>query len=264
MGEASHPGPAQFHVYSANVTGLGNKAPLLDGHTAAAWCVQETHLTLFGQKAFMRSANFRAKENHQKPWKAAWGHPCPARGCSIAGGTTTGTTILANQPIRSMLHFLPEAQKDTSRLGTLWMILASCYGYARSGNHPDHLEDTDWLLHPLAEHMLAYTHRPAILAGDMNHSLTELQAIQPLLQAGWIDLQDWMATHQGVLPQPTCKGSTRVDFMLVSPGALPYLTNGEILPDLVPTHAVLRASFSLPTAMTANQWPIPRPLPKPD
>lgn len=271
MGEASHPGPAQFHVYSANVTGLGNKAPLLDGHTAAAWCVQETHLTLFGQKAFMRSANFRAKENHQRPWKAAWGHPCPARGCSIAGGTTTGTTILANQPIRSMLHFLPEAQTATSRitmattrLGTLWMILASCYGYARSGNHPDHLEDTDWLLHPLAEHMLAYTHRPAILAGDMNHSLTELQAIQPLLQAGWIDLQDWMATHQGVLPQPTCKGSTRVDFMLVSPGALPYLTNGEILPDLVPTHAVLRASFSLPTAMTANQWPIPRPLPKPD
>lgn len=103
MGEASHPGPAQFHVYSANVTGLGNKAPLLDGHTAAAWCVQETHLTLFGQKAFMRSANFRAKENHQRPWKAAWGHPCPARGCSIPGGTTTGTTILANQPIRSML-----------------------------------------------------------------------------------------------------------------------------------------------------------------
>ena len=271
MGEACNPGPEEFHVYSANVTGLGNKAPLMDGGGQSVWCIQETHLTQHGQRSFMRNINFRAREAKQPPWKATWGWPCPARAGSISGGITTGTTILATQPIRPMLHFRPHAQVQTSRcaiattrLGTMWMILASVYGYARSGNHPDHLEDTDWLLYPVAELMLAYTHRPAILAGDMNHNLTDLQSIQPLLQAGWIDLQDWLAKQEGQPPKPTCKGSTRVDFMLLSPGVLPYLKHGLVQEELVPTHSILKATLALPTIQTTMQWPIPRPLPEPD
>lgn len=214
LGEAQHPGPQTCEIYCANVTGVGNKAPLFDSKLPAVWCLQETHLTTYGQKAFMRNLNYRAKTLGTTPWKAAWGHPCPSRAGGISGGTATGTAILAKQPIRDMTHFLPEPQRLTSRcavattrLGTMWMVMASAYGYAKGANHQDHLEDTDWLLLPMAELLLTYTNRPALLAGDLNHSISELQSIQLLLNAGWIDIQDWNARNTGQAPNPTCKGT---------------------------------------------------------
>ena len=162
----------EFLVHSANVTGLGNKAPLFDGTTPAVWCVQETHLTAHGQRAFMKNVNYRARGLQSGAWKAAWGHPCPPRAGGILGGATTGTAILAKQPIRDMTHFIPEPQRLTSRctcattrLGTMWMVMASIYGFAKGANHQDHLEDTDWLLQPMADLLLPYTNRPALL-GD--------------------------------------------------------------------------------------------------
>lgn len=89
----------------------------------------------------------------------------------------------------------------------MWMVMASAYGYAKGANHQDHLEDTDWLLLPMAELLLTYTNRPALLAGDLNHSISELQSIQLLLNAGWIDIQDWNARNTGQAPNPTCKGT---------------------------------------------------------
>ena len=262
-------GCSHFSLWNINASGLGNKAPLFTFQAPAICAVQETHLTAYGQDKFAGALRAATRRAQHGGWQTIWSHPCRLRRGGEVGGIAEGTNLMTTGQLRSMNQFLPAETMATSRVavatmrqGTQWLVGASVYGYSLGGNHDKPLEQTNELLVPIVELLLRHGSRAAFLAGDLNHDLEHLSSLTPLLEAGWQDVQDWAASHFGFALQPTCKGATRRDYILASPTLLQRMTALEAFDHMVPTHTVLRATFTVDEVLKSPQWPIPKQLPK--
>ena len=261
IGEASHPGPAwSFGV--ANLNGLNSKAFGFAESSVDTWLLSETHLTSPGEKVFR--ANLREAK---APYKAfVGGSPVPARSHVSDIGKFSGVGVLSKFPVRRLPHSWPEVAFRSGRLVCvsvcchgLWVSGIVIYGTPTGGTHAQGKEVTNQLLE-LAIERINQLPGPRFLAGDWNHDLDSLSAVSVMHRLGFQDCQDIRAQQTGVLPQATCRGKTRRDFMFLSRELLSLFDHCEVDHETVSDHSSLVCHFTGGSDPLRFVWPLPDPM----
>ena len=263
VGEAKVPGPLNFRLGVCNPNGLANKAPLFAMQESDVWCVSETHLTAGGIKQFRRELSdlgsaFRC---------VVHGSPVLPRLEGSTVGQWAGVAMIAKCPSRH-LHTgwsLPVSHSCRIVAGVsfcrgLWISGIVLYGTPVGPTHPNAKQTTEGLL----QSALARVQQSVgcrFVAGDFNHSPDSLEGVAKLRALGFQDIQDLQFRHFGVLPQPTCRGSTRRDFLFVSPELASRFVSCRLDGLAWTDHASLIGEFAGDVGPeTRYLWPIPSSL----
>jgi hypothetical protein len=93
-----------------------------------------------------------------------------------------------------------------------------------------------------------------MITGDLNAQPHELPNFQRLLEEGWTDLGANAHIYNKPQNEYTCittatKTPSRIDYILVSPALLPYITDFEVLHDQYPAHSTLQIKITIPTTI---------------
>ena len=261
FGEASHPGPTwTFGV--ANLNGLNSKAFGLAESSTDTWLFSETHLTVPGEKAFM--ANLREAK---APYRSfVGGSPVPPRSTVSDIGQFSGVGALSRFPVRRLARDWPDLAFRSGRLvgvsvfcQGIWVSGVIIYGTPTGGTHSQGKEVTNSLLE-LATARVNQLSGPRFLAGDWNHDLDKLPATSIMHRLGFHDCQDIRACQTGILPQATCRGKTRRDYMFLSRELASLFVKCEVDDDTVSDHAALVCHFQGGINPLRFAWPIPDPM----
>ena len=261
VGEARHPGP-DWTFGVANLNGLNAKAFGLAESPVDTWLFSETHLTAPGEKVFR--ANLKEAK---APYTAfVGGAPVPPRSLVSDIGQFSGVGVLSHFPVRRLSHAWPELVFRSGRIVCvsvcchgLWVSGVVIYGTPTGGTHAQGKEVTNSLLE-LALDRINQLPGPRFLAGDWNHDLDTLPAVATMHNLGYQDCQDIRANQTGVLPQPTCRGKTRRDFMFLSRELANLFTHCEIDDDTVSDHSAIVCHFSGGFDPLRFAWPLPDPM----
>ena len=258
VGEASHPGP-EWSFGVGNLNGLNSKAFGLVESPVDTWLFSETHLTAPGEKVFR--ANLREA---QAPYKAfVGGSPVPARSTVSDIGQFSGVGVLSKFPVRRLPHAWPEIAFRSGRLVCvsvfcqgIWVSGVVVYGTPTGGTHSHGKEVTNQLLE-LALDRVNQLSGPRFLAGDWNHDLDKLSSVSVMQRLGFQDCQDVRASQTGILPQATCRGKTRRDYMFMSRELINLFVRCEVDDETVSDHASLVCFFNGGINPLRFAWPIP-------
>ena len=258
FGEASHPGPS-WSIAVANWNGLNTRAWHLGDSAVDAWIFSETHSTTPGERAF-RSALREMKS----PYRAfIGGAPVPSRSEASDVGLFSGVGLLSQFPARRLPHSWPDVVFRSGRIVAvsvcchgIWISGIIIYGTPTGGTHTNGREITNELL-TLAAQRVNMLSGPRFVAGDWNHDLDRLSAASVLARLGFADCQDIHAQRTGILPQATCRGKTRRDYMFMSPELCGLFDSCSVVDASVADHADLVCHFAGGDHLTRFAWPIP-------
>eukprot|EP00435_Cladocopium_sp_Y103_P062636 s587_g24.t1 len=118
------------------------------------------------------------------------------------------------------------------------------------------------LLATITEELILGRQGPRYVAGDMNAATTDHVAFQHWRALGWIECQDWAHLHCNILPQPTCKHSTRPDHIWLSPELQRWVSHVTVSDEIFADHAVLQTHLCIPhDTGWQHSWPMPSVLP---
>ena len=272
VGEASNPGPAHFEdVFTLgcfNPTGLRNKSHFFTSELSIGdvWMISETHF--YGKDVSKFRSGLKAAGAQYRYCVTDVPSMKP---CMISTNAWKGVAVVSRFPTRPIPSALPECVQNSGRailattlVGDCWITGAVVYGEAESHLHPNHLRNTEFILHHAAAQICHLTKGFRYIAGDWNVDQDSLPAFDILNRAGFRELQDVLLARWGQPIMPTCKNVTRKDFLYLSPELQELLVGGEVLSDVWPDHSVLLGRFSSPHTMPAAWvWPTPMPFPWP-
>lgn len=91
------------------------------------------------------------------------------------------------------------------------------YAWPSSPTWPQATSHTNTLLETVVKELGLSRAGPRFIAGDLNHPLEHLPAVQMLFQLGCVDLQTYAFEHLGRPFSMTCKGATITDYVLLCP-----------------------------------------------
>ena len=253
-GEALHPGPRSkvtsrvFCIGSFNPSGLAGKAQVINQYLnhGDLWAIAETHLTTKSVSSFRRGLRVT-----QSPYRyLITGHPVPVRAHSQTSGGWKGVAALSKHPTRALpVTWDPDISASSRVLVTstllndMWITLGTIYGESAGTWHPQYLHHNEQLLRAVAKQVCLYSTGLRVVAGDFNLKEHDVAAFQILEAAGFRDVQTVAADRWGQPIQNTCKCSTRVDYMYISPELQALLLGVEIDATTWPDHSVLQARF---------------------
>ena len=261
IGEASLPGP-RWSVGTCNPAGLLHKGHLVPSEVDL-WAVSETHLSISGYRQFMGGLR-----NEQSSF--AWcvqGHPVPCRSSLSVVGSWSGVALLSKWPCRALptswclsIYATSCLVCGASLIHDVWVTGVVMYGTPAGPTHPRARETTDSLLR-MAVQRVGQSHGPRFVAGDWNHDLGALSAVDELLALGFVEAQDLHYQRCGVLPKPTCRLKTRRDFLFLSPEMQWIFTGCEVFHDHWPDHSSVVACFDGGASdLVRYPWPTPFPI----
>ena len=258
VGEATHPGP-NWTLGVANLNGLNTRAFTLAESTVDSWLFSETHLTAPGEKAFR--ANLREAK---APYTSfVGGSPVPARSEVSDIGQWSGVGVLSKYPVRRLSHKWPEVVYRSGRLVCvsiccqgIWVSGVVVYGTPTGHTHVNGREVTNELL-SLAIARVNLLNGPCFVAGDFNHDLDRLPAASVLSRLQFEECQDVHARLTGILPQATCRGKTRRDFLFMSRELCALFDRCEVDDNTVSDHAALICHFHGGRDLLRYSWPLP-------
>ena len=270
-GEAHNPGPMKqlsdpkirsWSLGTFNPSGLGGKHQVISSylHDCDIWAVSETHLTSRAMQSFRKTLR-SSKSDFQF---CVGGTPVPLRPHSDQTGEWSGVAMMAKHPTRQLPVQLPKQTADTSRVlitstlcSDIWITGAVLYGEPPGVSHPDAQSNTDILAHDLFQ-VLHPIGGLRFFAGDFNFEKGGLEIFQTLEAAGYRDLQDIAYDRWGIIPQKTCKQSTRKDFCFISPELQVYLVDVKVDHTFWADHAIVQGFFSgESTAFVRHHWRVP-------
>ena len=267
IGEAMHPGPTRDAMWTLGVinpTGLAGKSSSINSLEQGIFGVSETHLTAPG------IARFRSELKHtSSPFKFTSGAPAPPKVRSVAstGGRHTGVGFLTSFPCRSITAGWDEKQWATGRVhAAQFLVNETCvtggvaYGWALNAESQAVREQTNSLLQELTRQVM-HQAGPKFICGDFNQNPNKLAETKVWESAGWMEIQDWAHQQWQIDPALTCKGSSRKDFLFLSPELLQMLRKVRVDQCIFADHAVLQGTFdhaSGPSMMYL--WPKARPI----
>eukprot|EP00438_Fugacium_kawagutii_P006882 Skav204951 [mRNA] locus=scaffold3104:98266:103272:- [translate_table: standard] len=267
VGEATHPGPPGWvHFGIANSTGLSSKIDQVAFLEGSTWVFSETHLSALGLDRFQKG--MRALQSGFTG--IVPGAPCPQR-FSENSGSYSGVLLLHRGAARAIPHQFPRESFATARLqtagflvGTTWFQVGMLYGFPKGASHSQPEVQTDMLLEMLVDRLACGSTGPRLLAGDFNHSLSELSQLQRLHGMGWRECQEIAALKWGVPEKPTGKGQSKIDQVWLSPELVGLLREVSVLREQWPDHATVEIQLEIPeTLRYADVWSRPRQLPWP-
>ena len=271
-GEAINPGPSSqgrtWTLGTFNPSGLNGKQQILTEHLAYGdiWAVAETHLSSRALQTFRKGLGCS-----QSPFRyVVGGHPTPVRAHSQHSGSWIGVATISRFPTRPVPVVWPVDAFQTSRVQVVttlchdvWISGGIVYGEPPGIHHPHAKQHTEKLLVTTIEAVLQLP-GCRYVAGDWNFQIGQLDAFQILERHGFKDLQTIAQERWGRVPQATCKGVTRKDFMFVSQELQELLIDVKIEHDVWSDHSVLAGIFQGgPKQVKRFHWRMPRSLPWP-
>ncbi len=263
IGEASHPGPScDWILGTFNSSGVAHRADVIASLPGDFWGMAETHLSPIATKQFVRGLQCSKSEYKN----VVPGFPCPFRSRSTHAGDFTGVAALSKWPCRALPHNFPQGLYETSRIqviGTfiqqLWITIGVIYGYPKSVQHQHPRFQTDVLLEALVDRIGAQTSGPRVIMGDFNWEPHELTQVQRLQDMGFVELQDLASQWWGQPPQPTGRGSTRIDCVFVSRELACLVQKVIIDPTQWPDHSMVYGVFASPQPVLETfHWRMPQ------
>ena len=264
IGEAAVPGPQNsFAIGVCNPSGLSSKAYIFDSYHADLWLVTETHLTRPGLRTFRN-----ALSSFQSPYRwIVHGTEVLPRSQVSDVGKWTGVAAISKWPTRRLTHDWASSLHSTGRLvastsfiNELWVSGITVYGTPVGPTHPGARETTEALLRAAIKRVIQAV-GCRFIAGDFNCDHDSSPAIAQLRALGFQDVQDLQFKTNGLLPQATCRGRTRRDFLFVSPELAVRFIQSRVDDTLWPDHAAVFGEFSAQHGCNIRYtWPIPQPL----
>ena len=227
IGEASNPGPVdqfeacQFTLGTCNPSGLRNKAQYFSSQLSYGdiWTVTETHF--FGHDVSKFRAGLRASKSE---FAYVVTDQPSIKPCLTSQNAWKGVAVLSKHPTRILPSGLPEcilnsgrAMLATTLLSDVWISGGVIYGEPDGHKYPNHMRNTEYLLHHVISHGCHLSAGLRYVAGDWNVLQDSLPAFEILQQAGFREVQDIAFERWATPIQTTCKSSTRKDFLYLSP-----------------------------------------------
>ena len=264
---ASNPGPPKHSPWTlgvCNPSGLNGKQQIINDHLGFGdtWLFAETHLSSSAMQSF--KAGLCATDS---PYRyCVGGQPCPLRPHSEHVGSWSGVSVLSKRPTRAIPVKIDPDLFQSSRIQVtatlchdLWISGAIIYGEPAGVLHPHAASHTDALVHAALDAIAAM---PGFrfVGGDFNFECG-LECFERLEQLGFQDLQTLAESHWGLTPQPTCKGSTRKDFLYISPELQQLLVDVKVIHDVWADHSVVVGYFQGHNAdIETPVWRVPQPI----
>lgn len=246
IGEALHPGPP-FWIGTSNPSGPRNKEQIYYQLPEGVWGVSETHVAAPGLRS-TRAAFQLGNRNHRRNLSFLPGAPVALRPGSTTAGTWSGVATVSDASLRHITLPWPTHDYSLGRVQMLECSVGACtftgcnlYGWPSGPTYPAATTWTDNLVRMAAQELGLSRRGYRFLVGDFNHTEHSLSALRILRSLGWIEIQEWGAAHLGWVPRPTCKGSSFVDQVGLSPQCLPLIKGLRQWP-LFSEHTVLGVS----------------------
>ena len=247
----------------ANTNGLNTRAFSLAHSPYDVWLFSETHLTKAGANIFW--SNVRSSSPDYVTFIP--GCPVAPRSESSEIGQWSGVGVLSKFPTRRLPHtWSPSAYKSGRLVCTafcafdLWISGVVVYGTPTGPTHPRGKEITNELLTQALDR-IEQSPGPRYVAGDFNHDWDTLEVISKMHRLGYRDIQDLHAERTGILPQATCWGKTRRDFMFVSRELAALFVDCALDDNAVADHSYLIGRFQGGSVEVCRfAWPIPDPM----
>eukprot|EP00438_Fugacium_kawagutii_P025214 Skav222623 [mRNA] locus=scaffold4205:177327:186767:+ [translate_table: standard] len=263
VGEATHPGP--FSISVVNSTGLNRKAEFLRDELPGIIAASETQLSELGIHRFAAELKVEcpgARLSH--------GSPAPRISTTLGsvGGTHTGVGFISSFPMRPVPgHFdVPPEHRDRVHaahfwMGKQWISGGIVYGFARHAETASVRDATNKLIEAVAE-KITIQEGPRFIAGDWNQEPGHLAMEQWLISEHWVDIQSHAQAVWGVLPQPTCKGKTRKDYLYICPRMQELVSRCLIKHHVFADHSIVQGQFQdVDPPREVPIWRHPAPLP---
>ena len=264
VGEAAVPGPGPlWSIGLCNPSGLNYKGHLLD-QAVDMWAVCESHLSSTSQCQFVAALK---KEKSPFQWLVP-GAPVPCRSTASSIGAWSGVALIAQWPSRPLHTNWSPALWASGRLVCaathihgLWVTGITMYGTPTGPTHPKAKATTNALL-DAAVSRIAQAQGPRYVAGDWNHDLDALEAVNGLRALGFVEAQELHCTRTGVLPLPTCRSKTRRDFVFLSPELRRLFESCIIDHTAWPDHSAVIVCFKGGVHESVRYpWPLPAQVP---
>eukprot|EP00438_Fugacium_kawagutii_P014883 Skav218191 [mRNA] locus=scaffold4385:54376:81512:+ [translate_table: standard] len=171
-------------------------------------------------------------------------------------------------PIRPLVGQFPEEHWQSARILTVaafcdtdWVKIGIMYGFAHKPKSAATREASDQLLQLLVDRLAFNQYGYRVIMGDFNQSSTSLQQFEVLRQQGWAEIQEYGKAKWGREIQPTCRNSTTVDQLWLSPELLPLLEDITVDPTVFADHATVHGTFaSFGRPQPFYVWPRPHKL----
>lgn len=229
LGEAKNPGPDTHDLHHdhikfsiVNPTGLFKKDDLIAALGPGTYSIAETHATIKAQRN-MKTA-FRGRLINP-----IFGRPVPPHlGNDTCKGIASGVACLSTYPIRHIPLVGFEALFDTCRIvaahvnfgPNITCLIVTIYAPPPSSLTIVDPKGLTIQLLECAAHLIRSWKGPAIIAGDFNQNIFQLDVVQNLIHNGWEDGQTLHHRKFGTPIQPTCvipQGVSNFSNILCSP-----------------------------------------------
>eukprot|EP00438_Fugacium_kawagutii_P009864 Skav229361 [mRNA] locus=scaffold3209:151155:155840:- [translate_table: standard] len=198
------------------------------------------------------------------------GMPAPPRteGLGCIGGKQVGVSFLSSFPTRAQKTGWQADLYKTARIfasrflvGEHWVHGGIAYGYSFQSDSSAVCDETDRLLQELTRQVEPHLRGLKFFGGDFNQHPGRLSECRIWEEWGYREVQDIAYELWGVPPGPTCRKTSRKDFLYLSPDLQRLITAVVNRDDLFPDHSVLFAKFQWPSKpKTPFQWRMPKPI----
>ena len=262
-----HPGPERGGMWSLgsiNPTGLAGKSSSINELSFGIYGVCETHLTAQGITRFRSEL---AQTGSRFQFTAGAPAPPKVRSVTSTGGKHTGVGFLSSYPCRPIKVGWNEENWVTGRLhaaqflvNNTWVTGGVAYGWALNAESQAVREHTNVLLQDLSRQILTQV-GPRFICGDFNQNPGKLEEPKVWEKAGWLEIQDWAYQQWQIEPALTCKGTTRKDYIYISPEMQHLLRQVRVYSNIFADHAVLQAAMDNPSEPPVMYlWPKAKPV----
>ncbi|CAE8624817.1 unnamed protein product [Polarella glacialis] len=216
---------------------------------------QETHHTTPAAEAW-------GKLLRRKGFTAGWSRA--SQGTKYQGVMQMTNTVKrqVGEEWDSEVSQLGRAQDCFVKMGRMQAWWLNVYGYPASQGYKEPKNKTERLMECALRRAEVMPAGPAIITADVNHNPEEIAAIQDLKMKGWVDAAEYAASRDGGGLRPTCRGTTRIDVIMVNQYLAPYLGDVRHIMHPGSDHVALMAVFgNMTKASTLDMWPKVSKLP---
>ena len=220
VGEASNPGPS-LSVAVINPAALYGKTSEVVNLPANLVICSETSVTIASKKVL-------DQEFHKLGWKTFWSKMVGNKinthdGRPSFRGESIGTAVITQLISRNFRTDIPQILWDTCRLCTavvrvdqIEILVISVYGFPAYNKSKEVTKSNDMLL-TAAFQIAMCSGLPYIIGGDFNSQPQTLPIYEEIRRHGAVDAFALSLAKFGVQLDPTCRGATCNDSLIVHP-----------------------------------------------
>ena len=263
VGEASHPGPKSSFAVINPAALFGKTRDVVSLNADVVIC-SETSVTKASQRIL-------DTEFSSHGWKAFWSRDVGNKIDTLDGrpslrGESIGTAILTCVPARNSRTSIPPSLWETCRICTSVVRISSVeifvialYGYPANNKSREISKLNDILL-ACALDLALTSGMPYVIGGDINSQPPSLPIYSEFRRHGAIDAFELSRSKFGIQLDPTCRGATYNDTMILHPFLAQRVSSIDIIHNhSFDSHSPMVLQIDLATSVPpVLKWDIPK------